>query len=63
MMEPFRCDWCLANPTYIAYHDNEWGVPVFNDHKLFEALLLETFQAGLLVGCLKKTRTFSGSLL
>lgn len=46
-MEPFRCDWCLANPTYIAYHDNEWGVPVFNDHKLFEALLLETFQAGL----------------
>lgn len=47
MMEPFRCDWCLANPTYIAYHDNEWGVPVFNDHKLFEALLLETFQAGL----------------
>lgn len=46
-MEPFRCDWCLANPTYIAYHDNEWGVPVYDDHKLFEALLLETFQAGL----------------
>jgi len=46
-MEPFRCDWCLANPTYIAYHDNEWGVPIYNDHKLFEALLLETFQAGL----------------
>ena len=46
-MEPFRCDWCLANPTYIAYHDDEWGVPIFDDHKLFEALLLETFQAGL----------------
>lgn len=46
-MEPFRCDWCLANPTYIAYHDAEWGVPIFDDHKLFEALLLETFQAGL----------------
>lgn len=46
-MEPFRCDWCLANPTYIAYHDTEWGVPIFDDHKLFEALLLETFQAGL----------------
>ena len=46
-MERFRCDWCLANPTYIAYHDNEWGVPIYNDHKLFEALLLETFQAGL----------------
>lgn len=46
-MEPFRCEWCLANPTYIAYHDNEWGVPIYNDQKLFEALLLETFQAGL----------------
>ena len=46
-MERFRCDWCLANPTYIAYHDEEWGVPIYNDHKLFEALLLETFQAGL----------------
>ena len=46
-MEPFRCDWCLANPTYIAYHDNEWGVPIYDDHKLFEAFLLETFQAGL----------------
>ena len=46
-MEPFRCDWCLANPTYIAYHDNEWGVPIYDDHKLFEVFLLETFQAGL----------------
>ena len=46
-MEPYRCDWCLANPTYIAYHDEEWGVPIYNDHILFEALLLETFQAGL----------------
>ena len=46
-MESFRCEWCLANPTYIAYHDNEWGVPIYNDQKLFEALLLETFQAGL----------------
>ena len=46
-MEPFRCDWCLANPTYIAYHDTEWGVPIYDDVKLFEALLLETFQAGL----------------
>ena len=46
-MEPFHCDWCLANPTYIAYHDNEWGVPIYDDHKLFEVFLLETFQAGL----------------
>lgn len=46
-MDPYRCDWCLANPTYIAYHDTEWGVPIYDDVKLFEALLLETFQAGL----------------
>ena len=46
-MEPYRCEWCLANPTYIAYHDTEWGVPIYDDVKLFEALLLETFQAGL----------------
>jgi len=46
-MEPFRCDWCLANPLYIDYHDNEWGIPIYDDHKLFEALLLKTFQAGL----------------
>ena len=46
-MEPYRCDWCLANPTYIAYHDTEWGVPIYDDVKLFEAMLLETFQAGL----------------
>lgn len=47
MMEPYRCSWCLSNPTYIAYHDNEWGVPIFDDNKLFQALLLETFQSGL----------------
>lgn len=46
-MEAYRCEWCLANPTYIAYHDNEWGVPIYDDQQLFEALLLETFQAGL----------------
>ncbi len=46
-MEKFRCDWCLSNPVYIDYHDTEWGVPIYEDKKLFEALLLETFQAGL----------------
>jgi DNA-3-methyladenine glycosylase I len=46
-MEKFRCDWCLFNPVYIDYHDTEWGVPIYEDKKLFEALLLETFQAGL----------------
>ena len=57
-MEPFRCDWCLANPTYIAYHDDEWGVPIFDDHKLFEALLLETFQAGLSWWAILKKREY-----
>lgn len=42
-----RCDWVGENPLYIAYHDTEWGVPVYEDKKLFEFLLLETFQAGL----------------
>ena len=42
-----RCEWCGATPLYIAYHDNEWGVPVYDDDKLFEFLILETFQAGL----------------
>jgi len=46
-MEPSRCDWCLTNPTYIMYHDTEWGAPLYDDQKLFEALLLETFQSGL----------------
>ena len=42
-----RCKWCLSNPLYIKYHDTEWGVPVYDDQKIFEFLLLETFQAGL----------------
>ena len=42
-----RCAWVSDNPLYIAYHDEEWGVPVRNDDLLFEFLILETFQAGL----------------
>lgn len=42
-----RCWWCGDDPLYVAYHDNEWGVPVHDDRKLFEMLLLESFQAGL----------------
>ena len=43
-----RCSWPSINhPLYIDYHDNEWGVPEFNDQKLFEMLLLEGTQAGL----------------
>ena len=42
-----RCKWCGNDPLYIQYHDKEWGVPVYEDAKIFEFLLLETFQAGL----------------
>jgi DNA-3-methyladenine glycosylase I len=42
-----RCPWPANDPLYIKYHDKEWGVPVHNDKKLFEFLLLEGFQAGL----------------
>lgn len=55
-----RCRW--ANPKnvrYIRYHDEEWGVPVYDDHKLFEMLILESFQAGLSWECvLNKQETF-----
>jgi len=43
---PNRC-WSTQNPLYIRYHDEEWGVPVHDDQKLFEMLILEGFQAGL----------------
>ncbi len=43
-----RCSWVnLNNPLYVKYHDEEWGVPKYNDHELFELLILEMFQAGL----------------
>ncbi|MBC8215702.1 MAG: DNA-3-methyladenine glycosylase I [Candidatus Marinimicrobia bacterium] len=42
-----RCDWPGDNPLMIAYHDNEWGVPVHDDRKLFEFIVLDSFQAGL----------------
>lgn len=42
-----RCGWCEGDQLYETYHDNEWGVPVYDDATLFEFLLLETFQAGL----------------
>tara|TARA_R110002072_G_scaffold222768_1_gene379894 strand:+ start:3171 stop:3743 length:573 start_codon:yes stop_codon:yes gene_type:complete len=42
-----RCAWCGDDPLYIAYHDNEWGVPVRDDQTLFEFLVLEGAQAGL----------------
>ncbi len=45
--EKIRCTWCGADPLYCEYHDNEWGVPVRDDRKLFEFLILEGAQAGL----------------
>ena len=42
-----RCDWLTEDETYIAYHDTEWGVPVHDDSRLFEMLILEGAQAGL----------------
>ncbi|MFD2627297.1 DNA-3-methyladenine glycosylase I [Oceanobacillus kapialis] len=46
-MEKERCAWVTDDPLYIAYHDEEWGVPVTDDRKLFEMLCLEGAQAGL----------------
>jgi DNA-3-methyladenine glycosylase I len=42
-----RCAWCLGNDLYMQYHDEEWGVPLHDDRKLFEFLVLEGAQAGL----------------
>ncbi|MBS1535599.1 MAG: DNA-3-methyladenine glycosylase I [Bacteroidetes bacterium] len=42
-----RCAWCEKDDLYRNYHDQEWGQPVHDDHKMFEFLILETFQAGL----------------
>ena len=42
-----RCAWCGSDPLYRAYHDDEWGVPVHDDRRLFEFLVLEGAQAGL----------------
>ena len=42
-----RCGWCGTDPLYVAYHDNEWGVPEYDSQALFEKLLLDGFQAGL----------------
>jgi DNA-3-methyladenine glycosylase I len=42
-----RCGWCVGDDLYEAYHDQEWGKPVYDDSLLFEFLILETMQAGL----------------
>ena len=58
-MNKNRCKWCVGIPIYEVYHDHEWGVPVYDDQKLFEFLILETFQAGLSwITILKKRENF-----
>ena len=52
-----RCRWANPkNPLYVQYHDEEWGVSVHDDHKLFEMLILESFQAGLSWECVLNKR-------
>ena len=54
-----RCKWVnLNNEKYIEYHDNEWGIPVYDDQKLFEMLLLESFKAGLSWECILNKRDY-----
>ena len=52
-----RCPWAGNDPIYIKYHDKEWGIPLHNDRKLFEFLLLDGFQAGLSWITILKKRT------
>ena len=57
MTEKSRCGWAsLDDPLYIAYHDEEWGIPLHDDNRLFEMLVLEGAQAGLSWGTILKKR-------
>ncbi len=47
IIEPNRCPWCGTDADYVRYHDEEWGVPIYDDRKLFGLLILEGAQAGL----------------
>ena len=54
-----RCEWADSHPLNVEYHDKEWGVPVYNDRKIFEFLILEGAQAGLSwLTVLKKRKTY-----
>jgi len=56
---PERCPWCGGDPLYVAYHDEEWGVPERDSRALFEKLMLDGFQAGLSwITILKKRDAF-----
>ncbi|HEY3429916.1 MAG TPA: DNA-3-methyladenine glycosylase I, partial [Cyclobacteriaceae bacterium] len=54
--EKYRCEWCLGFDQYTEYHDTEWGVPVHDDRKHFEFLILEGAQAGLSWSTILKKR-------
>jgi DNA-3-methyladenine glycosylase I len=56
MSDKTRCPWCLGFQQYIDYHDQEWGVPVYDDQKHFEFLVLESAQAGLSWATILKKR-------
>jgi len=56
MKEKIRCPWLSDNPLMIKYHDSEWGVPVYDDCKLFEFFVLDAFQAGLSWSIILKKR-------
>ena len=47
MTDKHRCSWPGEDPFYVAYHDDEWGVPIYDDRALFEKLILDGLQAGL----------------
>ena len=51
-----RCPWPADNPLMIAYHDTEWGVPIHDDRKIFEFMVLDSFQAGLSWAIILKKR-------
>ena len=53
-----RCEWSTGSELYMEYHDTEWGVPVFDDQKHFEFLVLESAQAGLSWITILKKREF-----
>lgn len=58
-----RCSWCIGDPLYIKYHDEEWGFPIHDDRILFEFLILEGAQAGLSwITILKKRENYRQAL-
>lgn len=59
MNKIIRCNWSVSDPIYIKYHAKEWGVPVHNDRKLFEMIVLDGAQAGLSwITILKKRKNY-----